>query len=69
MGKSLSYAYWSGLEYAPNTFYAWYFYTYNGSQYYFDKNYQFHAWAVRSGDSLSAVPVPAASLACLARGS
>ncbi|MES9905745.1 MAG: DUF1566 domain-containing protein [Sedimenticola sp.] len=56
----ISYTYWSGLEYAPDTSYAWGFRTVNGDQGYGGKDNQFHAWAVRSGDSLSAVPIPAA---------
>ena len=54
-----SYAYWSGVEYAPYTIYAWNFYTYNGYQTNDVKYYGLYGWAVRSGD-VSAVPVPAA---------
>jgi hypothetical protein len=54
--------YWSGLEYAPNTYGAWYFNTYDGSQYDYDKTRSLYALAVRPGDVLApaAVPIPAA---------
>jgi len=42
--------YWSGTEYAPNTNSAWDFYTPNGLQGLSNKNDEFYAWAVRSGD-------------------
>ncbi|MHB1083301.1 MAG: PEP-CTERM sorting domain-containing protein [Thiobacillus sp.] len=48
-----SYHYWSGTEYAPNTFYAWYFYTGSGYQSY--GHGSFYALAVRPGD-VAAVP-------------
>ena len=50
-------AYWSGTEYAPDPSYAWGFGTDNGSQYYDYKDYNYYAWAVRSGD-VAAVPEP-----------
>jgi hypothetical protein len=50
-----SYVYWSGLEFAPNTGSAWFFYTFNGYQYANYKDYDFYAWAVRPGDVV-AVP-------------
>jgi hypothetical protein len=57
------YAYWSGTEYAPDTYYAWYFFTfaYNdaGFQGYDDKYSVLYAVAVRSGDVGAAV-VPVA---------
>jgi hypothetical protein len=54
--------YWSGLEYAPNTGNAWYFYTVDGRQLYNDKTLSFYALAVRSGDvAPAAVPLPAAA--------
>ena len=50
--------YWSGLEYAPSTGDAWYFYPRYGSQGAARKNYEFsYAWAVRPGD-VAAVPEP-----------
>ena len=49
--------YWSGLEYAPNTYNAWYF-GFNGGFQDAGNEYNFYyAWAVRPGD---VVPVPAA---------
>jgi len=53
--------YWSGLEYAPNTSYAWIFYTLYGDQSSFGKSYDLYAWAVRPGD-VAAVPEPATLL-------
>ena len=44
-----SYAYWSGLEYAPNTNNAWNFNTNNGNQNNDDKNNALYAVAVRPG--------------------
>jgi len=52
-----SFVYWSGTEYAPNTNYAWRFYTNIGNQDAYNKNGEFYAWAVRSGD-VAAVAVP-----------
>ena len=54
--------YWSGLEYAPDTIYAWYFDTIGGDQSYGGKIQSLHALAVRPGDVLApaAVPIPAA---------
>ena len=51
--------YWSGTEYAPNTYGAWLFHTYDGYQSNTNKSHEFYAWAVRSGD-VSAVPIPGA---------
>ena len=54
---------WSGLEYAPNTSYAWGFYTTDGFQgFNAGKDNSFYALAVRPGDVLApaAVPIPAA---------
>lgn len=49
-------AYWSGTEYAPNTYYAWFFYTASGNQSYNPKpNGLYYALAVRPGD-VAAVP-------------
>ena len=54
--------YWSATEYAPDTNYAWDFYTYSGLQPYNVKTYTSYAWAVHTGDvGASAVPVPAAA--------
>ena len=51
--------YWSGTEYAPNPYSAW-FYTSLGSQGYYNKSNVQFAWAVRPGQ-VAAVPVPAAA--------
>ncbi len=51
--------YWSGLEYAPNTSYAWDFYFNYGNQGSGSKASSLYALAVRPGD-VSAVPAPAA---------
>ncbi len=53
--------YWLGEEYAPNTYYAWAFYTADGGQHYYgNKDASIYSWAVRAGD-VSSVPVPAAA--------
>ena len=53
--------YWSGLEYAPDTFGAWYFVFFNGGQDTSSKGFNYYALAVHSGDvGASIVPVPAA---------
>ncbi len=52
--------YWYGEEYAPNTFYAWAFYTNLGAQDDRYKDLSHYSWAVRAGD-VSSVPVPAAA--------
>jgi len=57
-------AYWSGTEYAPRRDNAWFFNTYDGSQYYNYKDFNFYAWAVRDGDVVD-VPEPS-SIAILA---
>lgn len=63
-----AYVYWSGLEYAPNTNYAWRFFMGDGSQIAYGKIGELSAWAVRSGD-VAAAPVPEAeSYALLALG-
>jgi len=54
-----NYVYWSGSEYAPNPDYAWLFGNFTGYQYYYYKDNQSYAWAVRPGD-VAAVPVPGA---------
>lgn len=58
-----AYVYWSGLEDASTTGYAWYFYIGNGDQGAHFKSRDFYAWAVRSGDVAAApsgnVPEPA----------
>lgn len=54
-----SYFYWSGLEYAPNSNYAWYFGTGYGFQYDAIKDNGLYAMAVRPGDVAGAqVPEP-----------
>lgn len=45
-----SYNYWSGTSYAPNANNAWNFNTNNGNQNANNKNNEFYAWAVRSGE-------------------
>lgn len=52
-----SYVYWSGLEYAPNSSFAWYFSTRYGFQTPFGKSGSYYAWAVRDGD-VAAAPAP-----------
>lgn len=52
--------YWSGTEGAPNTDFAWYFYYTNGNQFDNFKFFFLGAWAVRDGDVVAVVPVPAA---------
>jgi len=53
--------YWSGLEYAPDTGLAWYFYFNDGYQAIDFKGNGYFAFAVHSGDvGASIVPVPAA---------
>ena len=49
--------YWSGTEYAPNTYVAWYFSTYNGYQNAGYKTSNMFALAVRPGQ-VAAVPEP-----------
>lgn len=51
------YDYWSGVEYAPYSYEAWFFYTYFGGQGNDGKSWEFAAWAVRQGD-VAAVPEP-----------
>lgn len=62
-----SYVYWSGTEYAPDTGYAWDFFTDAGDQGFRGKLNEFFAWAVRPGDVAAAVPEPA-SLTLLGAG-
>ena len=50
-----SYAYWSGLGYAPDSDEAWFFYTDIGAQLSNVKINGYYAWAVRPGD-VAAVP-------------
>ena len=57
-GNVQSYAYWSGLEYAPNTVGAWYFYTGTGGQNFDGKFLALYAVAVRPGDVAASVPEP-----------
>ncbi len=58
--------YWSGLEYAPATDFAWLFIMHNGSQDFDFKFIDRYAWAVRPGDVAAAasgnVPEPATVL-------
>lgn len=56
-----AYAYWFGLEYAPNSNYAWGFSTNLGFQGAGYKDFGGYAWAVRPGD-VAAVPEPATLL-------
>lgn len=50
--------YWSGVEYAPYTNFAWSFNTFNGRQGDGLKNNALYAWAVRPGDVAAPVPEP-----------
>jgi hypothetical protein len=49
--------YWSGLGYAPNPNFAWYFNFLRGGQGALDKGLDGYAWAVRPGD-VAAAPLP-----------
>jgi hypothetical protein len=40
--------YWSGTEFAPDTYLAWFFY--DGFQFISSKDFSTYAWAVRDGD-------------------
>jgi hypothetical protein len=61
--------YWSSTNYAPNSNFAWAFFTTDGSQNAWNKGFQFIALAVRRGDSVSTVGEPgAAALSALALG-
>ena len=53
--------YWSGTEYAPDPYGAWYFFTSIGYQSAYGKNYNMFALAVRPGQ-VSAVPEPSTAL-------
>jgi hypothetical protein len=56
-----AYVYWAGVEYGPDSSFAWYFDTRDGFQNDgFDKNNGLYALAVRDGDVL-ATPIPAAA--------
>jgi hypothetical protein len=50
--------YWSGLEYAPDSLYAWTFENFGGGQFNQGKFGNAYALAVRSGDVTAAVPEP-----------
>jgi MYXO-CTERM domain-containing protein len=64
-----SLAYWSGTEYAPNTFSAWRFLTADGDQVPGGKDRALYAVAVRPGDGAASVPEPQTlALALLALG-
>jgi hypothetical protein len=53
------YSYWSGLEYAPDTSFAWGFYTSFGYQIFVDKPTSLWALAVLDGDvAVSPIPEP-----------
>ncbi|HYN77971.1 MAG TPA: DUF1566 domain-containing protein [Lamprocystis sp. (in: g-proteobacteria)] len=56
-----SYAYWSGTEFAPVPFGAWYFLTDRGYQNRDGKGGQIYGWAVRPGQ-VAAAPLPATGL-------
>jgi hypothetical protein len=58
--------YWSGLEYAPDTDRAWFFYIGNGGQFDVGKANGLYALAVRSGDVAAPVPEPHAVMLLLA---
>src|SRR3990167_8759700 len=50
--------YWSGLEYAPDTGYAWFFDFRSGNQDAYNKDFSYYALAVHPGD-VATVPLPA----------
>jgi len=52
--------YWFGTEYEPVPTDAWVFWTENGYQQAYDKDGGHYSWAVRDGDVVPAVPLPAA---------
>jgi len=52
--------YWSGTEYAPHPYRAWFFGIYDGGQYSGFKGSPVVGWAVRPGQ-VAAVPIPAAA--------
>jgi len=53
--------YWSGLEFAPNPSFAWFFFFFNGLQDTLGKDVELFAWAVRPGDVVAqGVPEPGA---------
>lgn len=61
--------YWSSTNYAPDSKFAWAFFTTNGDQNAWNKGFQFIALAVRRGDSVSTVGEPGAiALSSLALG-
>ena len=53
-----SFEYWSGLEYAPVTNFAWFFNANNGTQFANGKSLNYYAWAVRPGDVAAPIPEP-----------
>jgi PEP-CTERM motif len=55
---SNSYSYWSGLEYAPSWYDAWFFYPDYGIQGHADWHFAGYALAVRPGDVAAVVPEP-----------
>jgi len=55
--QNLQSNYWSGTEYAPNSYFAWHFSTF-GIQHYANKPSSLWALAVRPGDVAAAVPEP-----------
>ncbi len=56
--------YWSGTEYAPNPYHAWYFNSENGAQVNVNKGSEVpHAWAVRPGQlEPDSQPIPTVSV-------
>ena len=50
--------YWSSTTYAPDSHFAWSFWTATGDQHVLNKDFQLHALAVRRGDSIGTVPEP-----------
>ena len=55
IGPSL---FWTGTEYALDTDSVWYFYMDTGSQSTISKAFEYHTWAVHSGD-VALIPIPA----------
>ncbi|HRX69609.1 MAG: DUF1566 domain-containing protein [Candidatus Competibacteraceae bacterium] len=51
-----NFVYWSGTEYAPGTYSAWFFNADFGNQFALNKDIENFAWAVRSGDVAAVDP-------------
>ncbi len=51
-------AYWSGTEFAPDTYGSWYSFFSSGGQTHNGKIFSMAAWAVRPGDVIAEAPTP-----------